>query len=227
MMPCPPQLEELSLSWIPYFTEAALVPHIPSLHTLQLHCRRKECLSVPKIAAMTALRSLSVRTSDEFAAIGDAIPALVRLTRLSFASDVWLYSTDSSASTGSVPQSAELSLVLRKLSALPSLRDLSLSGTGWRHTQALECKAVFPALEVLHLEYCTVDDNNGFLGFLGRQRRLASVGISDMVFVGTRPDMSAFRAVMALRISAYLSVSVHKWICREASGVNSSFVVTR
>ena len=226
MMPCPPQLEELCLSWIPYFTEAALVPHIPSLHTLQLYCRRKECLSVPKIAAMTALRSLDVRTSDQFAAIGDALPALVRLTHLSFESDVWLYSTDSSP-PGSAAQSADLSLVLQKLSALPSLCYLSLSGTDCRHTQALGCEAVFPALEVLHLDCCTVDSNHGVFEFFGLQSRLANVRISDMVFVGTRPDMSAFRAAMARRIPAYLSVSVHKWICRAASGVDSSVVVAR
>ena len=32
MMPCPPQLEQLRLSGVPYFSEAALIPHPLAAH---------------------------------------------------------------------------------------------------------------------------------------------------------------------------------------------------
>ncbi len=225
-MPCPPRLEELCVWGIPYFREAALIPHIPSLRTLQLHCQ-KESLDITRLAAMAALRSLCVTTSGGFAAIGEAVPALTRLTRLSFKPEWTMHFTDSSSSDSAAQRArAELSLVLQKLSVLASLRCLSLSGMAQGYTLALDCTAAFSSLEELYLEYCTVDANDGLLRFLGRQSRLANVQVDDMVFVGNKPAMSAYRASMARCIPAYLSVSVDRWSCREAMRVNRSLVST-
>ncbi len=212
MLPCPPRLEELCLSGVPIFQGPALVPRVPLLRTLQLS--GKERLDVPALAAMTALQSLRATTPDTFAAVGDAVPALTHLTRLIFCSDVRLGATASSAS-GSAAQSEQLSIVLRQLSALASLRILVLCGMNSMEAQALGGQAAFPSLESLRLQYCRVLANEGLLEFLGRQSRLAAVGFTDMRFVGTKSALSAFKASLAWRFSAYVHVSVDRWHRRE------------
>ena len=220
-MPCTPRLEELRVSGpIAYFNEAALIPDIPSLRTLQLRCR-KEYLDVPRLAAMTALRSLCVTTSDGFAAIGQAVPALARLTRLAFTANADLmYSARVALSSSS--HRLQLSRVLRQLSALVSLRHLSLAGVESEEAQALDGTAVFPVLEVLHLQD-SVEANDGLLEFLTSACRLAAVSVNSLECPGTRSAVLAYRLAMAQRIGTHVRVSVHRWACRdESEGVRLS-----
>ena len=161
MMPRPSQLEELRLSGIPFFTEAALIPHIQSLRTLRLH--GKELLDVPRLATMTALQSLSAGTSDDFAAVGQAVPALMGLTELNCSRSFSGVNSTASSASGSGTQSAHLSLALQQLSALASLQCLVLSGAGSWQAQVLDSGAAFPLLEELHLQNCIIEANDEFL----------------------------------------------------------------
>ncbi len=214
-MPCPPRLEELRvLGGIPYFTKTALIPHIPSLRTLQLRCR-KECLDVPRLAAMTALRSLCATTSDRFAAIGGAVPALARLTHLAFTANADLmYSARVALSSTS--HRFQLLRVLQQLGALVLLRYLSLAGVDSEEAQALDGTAVFPALEVLHLQD-SVEANDGLLEFLTSACSLAAVSVNRLECPGTKSAVLAYRLAMARRIATHVRVSVHRWACRDES----------
>ncbi len=205
---------------IPFFKEATLVPHVPSLCTLHVYCR-KERLDLAKLAAMTALQSLCASTGDAFAAIEAAVPALLQLTyltRLSFSSDFMLASAarSSSADSGCAMQDTELSRVLRQLSALVWLQDLYLAGLDSKVAQALDGTIVFPALEVLHLRD-SVAATDGLLEFLACSRSLAAVWLGTLECPGTKSALLAFRLAVARGIGTHVRVTVHWWSCRDES----------
>ena len=215
MVPCPPRLEELCVSGpISCFKEAALIPDIPSLRTLQLH-GREESLDVQRLATMTALRSLCASTSDGFATIAEAVSGLTRLTRLAFEANAGLFHWERAA-LSSASHRLELSCVLQQIRALVSLRDLYLAGVVSREAQALDGTAVFPVLEVLHLKGL-IEANDGILEFLACTRRLAAVSFDTLVCPGTKSALLAFRLAMARRIGPYVRVSVERWVCRDES----------
>ncbi len=216
MLPCPPWLEELRvLGAVAYFKDAALIPDIPSLRTLQLHCR-KASLDVRRLTIMTALRSLCATTSDGIAAIGQAVPALTRLTCLALTANAGLSYSARVALSGPSHRS-ELSRVLRQLSALVSLRNLDLAGLLFREAQAFNGITVFPVLEVLQLQGPIVEANDGFLEFLVSTRSLAAVWLDALKCPGAKSALSAFRLAMARRIGTHVRVSVERWLCADES----------
>ena len=143
----------LSPSFCSHSVTWPLIPHIRSLRTLNLY--GTDHLSVPR-HALTALQSLCASTADVFATIAEAAPGLTRLTRLDFSANPDFRSSALAKLTDAAHQ-AKLLLVLRQLSALVSLRHLSLSGAGSREPQALDGTVAFPLLEDLNLRLYSRD----------------------------------------------------------------------
>ena len=138
----------------------------------------------------------------------------MRLTRLEFRADPDFRSLSLAMMRG-VAHQKELLLVLRQVSALVSLRYLSLSGVGSKEAQALDSTVTFSLLEELHLLECTVEASDGLINFLDRSRSLAAVGVHEVLCVGTRSALVAFKEALEERIGSCTSVNVQFWVCRE------------
>jgi len=172
-MPCLPGVKELSIGGgLANLWAAAPLPHLRSVSQLQLHT---DLLDVPRLAAMTALRSLHMWTSEMPATIAEAVPTLKRLTRLEF----WAHA---GADTGQpnaqefndlsrATRRAQLSRLLQALSALPLLRHLQLGGAAFDEVQALGGDTAFPVLEVLQLHMPVLANDKLFISGPARQPR--------------------------------------------------------
>ena len=200
---------------MPRMWGAMTYPHIRSLR--KLHLDGDDRLDAFQLAAMTALESLHASTPAVYAAVTDALPALTRLTRLEL-----MASRDHNLRSGrfavGAACTAQLAVLLRQLSALPSLRHLSVGGPACKGAQTLDGETVLPpALEVLHLNsYVELEANNELLAFLSFKQpsRLSAMRIADLSLGADHNTVSDFRAAMTQTVPAYVSVTVHRFFER-------------
>ena len=209
-MPCPVGLEELDLSDLPGVWEATPLACIRSLR--KLHLDGDGYLSASQLALMTALQSLHAGTPAVYAAVTGALPALRRLTRLELVA-----SRDRHFDSGLDPDlaapTAQLAVLLRDLSPLPSLWHLSVGGPAFKAAQTLNGDtALPPKLEVLHLDYgIQIKANHALLAFFDQPGRLSAVRIAEMSLGTDHGSVSEFKTAMMLRAPAYVSVTVHRF----------------
>lgn len=215
VVPCPPGLEELHLVNIPCMWEDTPRSHTGSLR--ELHLCGDDHLGVSRLAIMTALQRLHAITPDVRAAVTGALPALTRLTGLDLTAGMDSY-PGPAVFTGSAACTNRLALLLRQLSALPSLQHLSVGGRAFTGDQLFDGQVVFPMLEVLHLKYyIVIEANNNLLAFLDQPSRLSAVYIREVRAGLDHETVSDFRSAMRMRIPAYVSVTVCCWYERMRS----------
>ena len=213
VMPGPSGLEELYLSDMPCVWEATPEAHTRSLR--KLHLDSDSYLTASQLAAMTALQSLHASTQAVYAAVTEALPALVLLTRLELPA-----SRDrrfqSGRFSGDAAGTAQLAVMLRQLSALPSLQHLTVGGPACKGAQMLDGAAVLPrTLEVLYLDYPNeIVANNGFLAFLHQPGRLSAVRIGQLALGPEYKSSSDFPMAMMLRMPAHVRVTVCTFVGR-------------
>ena len=213
VQPCPPGLEELYLSDMRGVWEATPEPHIRSLR--KLHLDGDSHLTASQLAAMTALQSLNAATPAVCTGVTEAVPALTRLTCLKLVADRDRHFLSGRA-LGAAARTAQLALLLRQLSTLPSLQHLSVAGWPFHNAgaQTLDGNTVLPpTLEVLHLAYSVeIEANNELLAFLSLKKpsSLSTVRITQLSLGADHRSVSDFDSAMMQRVPPYVKVIVHK-----------------
>jgi len=208
-------LEEYSLSQVPRLWEVTPEAATRSLHHLQL--RGGDRLDAARLASMTALQSLRAHTPDVPAAMAEAVPAVMRLTRLAFTADGELPRPYRDG-LGNPSHTRVMCRLMQQLAALPSLRHLELGGRALKQVQQFEgsishgvnrCQVSLPMVEVLILDVIVrVDDR--FIAFLYKQSRLASIHASHLFFGGLRGD-KFYKEMYHKQFPSYVDVTTDRW----------------
>ena len=211
----PSGLEEYCLSQVPRLWEVTPEAATRSLRHLQL--RGGDRLDAARLATMTALRSLRAHTPDVPTAMAEAVPAVMGLTRLAFTADGEL-SGPAHDIYGRTLQAHVMCRLMQHLAALPSLRHLELGGRALEAVQEFEggigrgvnsCELVLPMVEVLVLNVIVRVDG-GFIAFLHKQSRLASIHASQLFFGGPRDDKFN-KQLYHKQFPSYVNVTTQGW----------------